>query len=294
MRLPLSHFLAFLVAGSFLVIPSLGEVSKSKGSKGKKSATASATSKATPKKKRAASPTPAKSSQKKPKPKGTPATKSTPTPAPSPTPEPKATPAPSSPAPKHAPNATLSPDDLVEFASQPPRVKALITDSLALTTQNLTYKYGSADPANGGMDCSGTIYYVLRKAGFPDVPRDSPGQYVWTRKTGEFRAVVSRNIKTFELEELLPGDLLFWTGTYQVSREIPVTHVMIYLGTEKKTKRPVMFGASDGRSYSGIQRWGVSVFDFKMPRAKEGATGPGATFIGYGRIPGLREAESVQ
>ena len=33
--------------------------------------------------------------------------------------------------------------------------------ALELTTRNLDYKYGSADPATGGMDCSGFVYYVL-------------------------------------------------------------------------------------------------------------------------------------
>jgi len=167
-------------------------------------------------------------------------------------------------------------------------VQSLITAGLALTKQDLTYTYGSADPAKGGMDCSGTIYYLLRSAGFKDVPRDSPGQYSWVRKAGHFNAVLSRSADSFEFKELQPGDLMFWSGTYQVEREIPVTHVMLYLGTEKKTKKRVMFGASDGRSYAGQQRWGVSVFDFVMPR-KDPANPERSksTFLGYGRIPGL-------
>src|SRR5271170_1023167 len=64
---------------------------------------------------------------------------------------------------------------------------------------------------------------------------------------------------------------------------------MMYLGREKKTGKCIMFGASDGRSYNGIQRWGVSVFDFKMPKAD--AASPEKTkaeFVGFARIPGLR------
>jgi cell wall-associated NlpC family hydrolase len=208
-----------------------------------------------------------------------------------PAPNSKSAPPPAAtPKPERAPNATLEPGDLAEFAVQPPRVQQLLTAALALTKQNVTYTFGGADPAKGGMDCSGTIYYTLRQFGLDDVPRDSPGQYSWVRKAGGFRAVVSKSEESFEFSELLPGDLLFWSGTYSIEREIPITHVMLYLGTEKKTKKRVMFGASDGRSYQGIQRWGVSVFDFKMPRPDPANPEKAkVAFIGYGRIPGLRE-----
>jgi hypothetical protein len=82
---------------------------------------------------------------------------------------------------------------------------------------------------------------------------------------------------------------MFWIGTYESGRDIPISHVMMYLGREKETGKRIMFGASDGRSYNGIQRWGVSVFDFKMPSfdpAKPEKTK--AAFIGYARVPGLR------
>jgi hypothetical protein len=169
----------------------------------------------------------------------------------------------------------------------------LIRSSLALTEQNLSYKYGSADPAAGGMDCSGFIYYVLSNAGYKDVPRDSAGQYEWVRKNSDFHSVLSRSGDSFELNDLRPGDLLFWSGTYKVDREIPITHVMIYLGKEKSTDKPVMVGATDGRSYNGIRRFGVSVFDFKMPSGQPNKDDPGLTakFEGYASIPGLRRGE---
>ena len=130
------------------------------------------------------------------------------------------------------------------------------------------------------MDCSGFIYHVLSKNGVPDVPRDASGQYVWVRKAGNFRAVLSRDIASFELDELKPGDLLFWTGTYRVERDPPVTHTMIYLGKTKKSGRPIMVGASDGRTYEGVQRFGVSVFDFKTAPAKDaGATEAHPRFV---------------
>jgi len=52
----------------------------------------------------------------------------------------------------------------------------------------------------------------------------------------------------------------------------------------------VMVGSSDGRTYDGKQRWGVSVFDFKMPPPpKSGDAKISPVFVGYGRIPGLSE-----
>ena len=187
-----------------------------------------------------------------------------------------------------AANASISPDELVEFHAQPSGVRKLIEFSLDLTRQNLTYTFGSADPASGGMDCSGFIYHVLRQYGLTQVPRDSSGQYVWVRQARTFRAVISRKPDSFEMDELLPGDLVFWVGTYATDHDPPISHVMIYLGTEKAGGSKVMVGSSDGRAYRGQKRNGVSVFDFTMPRTPAGGD-QRSTFIGYARIPGLRE-----
>jgi cell wall-associated NlpC family hydrolase len=231
--------------------------------------------------------------------------KSSPTPSPSPTSSPSESASPSanpdataSPSPsasaspaarkKGAP-ATVAASEIVDYEKYPENIRNLTDMALQLTTRNLEYKYGSADPASGGMDCSGFVYYVLTQNGVRDVPRDSSQQYVWVRKAGTFRAVNSRKDDTFELEELAPGDLLFWTGTYSIERDPPITHAMIYLGRKKGTNQRIMVGASDGRTYEGESRFGVSVFDFKVSRAgkKDESRLVTPAFIGYGRIPGL-------
>jgi len=259
--------------------------------------------------KKKSTPTPAPESlpkQKKaspsPSPTATPKSKSkrkktSPTPTPSDSPSATETPSPSpeeTPEPargkKGWPNVTLSPDQIADYDGYPPKVRQILDAGLTLTKQNLGYTYGSADPKNGGMDCSGFIYYVLQQNGLPDVPRDSSQQYVWVRKAGDFKAVLSRKEDSFELDDLKPGDLLFWRGTYNIDRDPPITHTMIYLGREKRTKKRVMVGSSDGRTYDGKQRWGVSVFDFKMPPPpKSGDAKISPVFVGYGRIPGLKE-----
>ena len=246
---------------------------------------------ASPKRKKA-SPTPSPTAtprSKSKRKKGSP----TPTPeeSPSATEAPSASPAESSGAgrgKKGWPNVSLSPDAVEGFEKYPPKIRQILDAGLALARENLTYTYGSADPSNGGMDCSGFIYYILKQNGFPDVPRDSSQQYVWVRKAGDFDAVVSRKEDSFEFDNLKPGDLLFWKGTYNIDRDPPITHTMIYLGREKRTNKRVMIGSSDGRTYDGKQRWGVSVFDFKMPAPpKSGDVKISPVFVGYGRIPGL-------
>ena len=245
---------------------------------------------ATPKRKKTSptpspSPTPRKHKGKSP----TPSPEETPSPSPTETPSPSRSPRPAAEK-RGAPNVTLSPDEIAGYDGYPPKVRQLVDTALELTKQNLGYTYGSADPANGGMDCSGFIYYLLNQNGFKDVLRDSSQQYVWVRKAGNFNAVLSRHEDSFELDALKPGDLLFWSGTYNIDRDPPITHTMIYLGREKRTKKRVMIGSSDGRTYDGKQRFGVSVFDFKMPPPpNSGDAKISPVFVGYGRIPGLVE-----
>ena len=251
----------------------------------KKKPTPTPSPEASPKRKKASpSPSPTATPKSKSKRK-----KTTPTPTPEPEESPSATPA-ETPAQgkKGWPNASLSPGQIEGYQSDPPKVRQILDAGLALTKENLGYTYGSADPKNGGMDCSGFVYYVLKQNGFPDVPRDSSQQYVWVRKAGDFKAVLSRKEDSFELDDLKPGDLLFWRGTYNIDRDPPITHTMIYLGREKRTNKRVMLGSSDGRTYDGKQRWGVSVFDFKLPPPpKSGDAKISPAFVGYGEIPGL-------
>ncbi|PYK72382.1 MAG: hypothetical protein DME44_04580 [Verrucomicrobia bacterium] len=245
----------------------------------------------TPRKKKSVSPSPTGSPTAKAKKKSSPTPEPSETPPPTPTPSlsPTATATPEK-AKRGLPNATLSPEAISGFENYSPKVQQLLNSALELTTRNLDYKYGSADPGNGGMDCSGFVYFVLKQNGVDGVPRDSSEQYIWLRRAGKFEPVVSQKDDSFEFDNLKPGDLLFWTGTYAIQRDPPITHAMIYLGREKKTGARVMVGASDGRTYQSQQRFGVSVFDFKMPRAEKGEVEDGKVhprFVGYAHIPGL-------
>jgi peptidoglycan DL-endopeptidase CwlO len=180
---------------------------------------------------------------------------------------------------------TLATADLQDFEHQPIQVQRLIQSALDLTKRNLRYKFGSADPSSGGIDCSGVIQYLLKQAGIAEAPRDSTGFYLWTEKAGTLQKVRPETLDDPALADLRPGDLMFWEGTYDVKRDPPISHIMIYLGREKQTGLPVMVGSSDGRTYAGIRRNGVSVFDFKLPKA-----GSKAKFVGFARVPSLETA----
>lgn len=179
---------------------------------------------------------------------------------------------------------SIEPEALVGFEHYAPQLQQLIRDALALTKLNLTYTFGASNPKQGGMDCSGTIWYLLNGAGLKGVPRQSNEMAGWVQSnTLLHRTPTADSLKHPEFSALQPGDLLFWTGTYETApRRIPVTHVMLYLGKLKKSGRAVVFGASDGRVYQGERRTGVSVFDFSLPSA-----GGTSSFYGYGLIPGV-------
>jgi hypothetical protein len=173
-------------------------------------------------------------------------------------------------------------DQLKDYAHYSPTLKKLILAARDLSEKNLTYQFGSADPKNKGMDCSGTIYYLLKKADVADVPRSSHEMFEWVKKSGYFHPVTRYAFSSPEFSQLKPGDLLFWSGTYQHGKgNVAISHVMLYLGENNKNE-PLMFGSSDGRSYHGKKMWGVSVFDFQLPDSRTKAK-----FVGYSCIPNL-------
>lgn len=192
---------------------------------------------------------------------------------------------------KPAAVSTLDEEDLREFETQPEAVKSLIRAALALTRLKLTYRYASHEVSNGGMDCSGSVYRVLLDEKVPgEIPRQSDEMCAWTQSKGTFhRTEKVTKLDEAAFEHLRPGDLLFWSRKEGVEpgRKLPITHVMLYLGTREKDGKPVIYGSSDGRSYEGQKRCGVSVFDFSLPKADD----PKVEFYGYAAIPGLTKEE---
>lgn len=161
--------------------------------------------------------------------------------------------------------------------------KRILIISHALDTaqqySHLPYKFGSADPSNGGFDCSGATSYVLKKAGLKP-PRTSAQQFIWIRDKEKIQ-LIGKKITTVSdpaFNAMLPGDLVFWSGTYTPTdgRTVKISHVGIYLGTEKDG-RHIMACATNGRSYRGKKGNGFGIYDFKLPSKTSKAT-----FVGYG------------
>jgi hypothetical protein len=180
----------------------------------------------------------------------------------------------------------FSPRDLVEFDRQSEQVKSLIRIASQLTHKKLGYVYGSNDPGRGGMDCSGTIHHTLTQAGFKSVPRSSFDQYFWMKRAKTLREIEGHvpALSDPVFRDLRPGDLVFWEGTYETGGRRPaISHVMLFLGTLNKDRLPVLFGASDGRRFRGRSIFGVSAFDFALPKV-----GSKSRIVGYAALPGLR------
>ena len=147
--------------------------------------------------------------------------------------------------------------------------------------KHLPYKFGSNDPKNGGFDCSGASSFVLKKIGLRP-PRTSAQQFTWLKDNGKIHLVnkTTTSLSHSDFSHLKPGDLLFWSGTYVPTdgRTVNITHVGIYLGTEKDG-RHIMACATNGRSYRGKKGNGFGIYDFKLPSKTSKST-----FVGYGAI----------
>lgn len=179
--------------------------------------------------------------------------------------------------------------DLADFEGLPADRKKLIEIAIATARDSpwLPYVYGMEDPAQGGFDCSGAMYYVMTEAGLKP-PRSSAAQYAWLLEEKRMKVVPAdaEDYDDASLKALAPGDLLFWSTGEVVAgvKALSITHVAMYLGREKKDGRRIMINATDGRSYRGVKANGYGVYDFSLP-AREARS----KLVGYGTPPGVAE-----
>lgn len=91
-----------------------------------------------------------------------------------------------------------------------PEVRHIV--DAAMATLGAPYVWGGASYAHGGFDCSGLVTWAYSHSGIL-VPRIAADQHVAAMPV--------------ERDDLLPGDLIFFSGT---TSDPGVTHVAIYLG----------------------------------------------------------------
>jgi LysM repeat protein len=85
------------------------------------------------------------------------------------------------------------------------------------------------------MDCSNTSRYLYQVTAGLKLPRTASDQYYYLHLQGKAWDVPETSDGVAECEylrhHLKPGDLLFWENTYRPERQPPITHVMVFLGT---------------------------------------------------------------
>lgn len=183
--------------------------------------------------------------------------------------------------------ALISTAELAGFDALPEDRRKLIDAAIALARNSpwLPYTARGTMPSDGGFDCSGAMYFVMRGVDL-NPPRSAAAQFRWLKRNMRLHEVpvTALDVAHLSLKELEPGDLLFWgrAANAESETQAEITHVAMYLGQEKKDQRPVMINSTDGRSYRGVQANGYGVYDFRLPVAESKIA-----FIGYGTPPGI-------
>lgn len=106
------------------------------------------------------------------------------------------------------------------------------------------YEYAGEMEITGTMDCSAFTVLVYKQLGIP-LPRTSYGQ-----------VLLGDEVET--IEDMLPGDLVFFQNTWPNDFQTGVTHVGIYIGDRKMIHSSARFGevtitALDDPFY--VQHW---------------------------------------
>ncbi|MEZ0299903.1 MAG: C40 family peptidase, partial [Candidatus Methylacidiphilales bacterium] len=146
-----------------------------------------------------------------------------------------------------------------------------------LTKKNLRYSWGSANPAHGGLDCSGFVIAVYKEVYGITLPDESNKQWEWLKTRGKTWDATSG----WNASMLQPGDLVFYSGTINNGRAHPVTHVMIWCGGN------VVAGAQySGPRIDGNSTGGVAYFPLRPVEPRGDPAKPLAWYRGVGRVYG--------
>ena len=117
------------------------------------------------------------------------------------------------------------------------------------------------------MDCSNTSRYIYKVTTGLELPRTASDQYYYLHLQNKAwdvpQAANGFADVAYLRDNLKVGDLLFWENTYRPERQPPITHVMVFLGTNEKGQW-IMVGSQSSRSGLHARRGGgpdIYVFD---------------------------------
>jgi cell wall-associated NlpC family hydrolase len=115
------------------------------------------------------------------------------------------------------------------------------------------------------MDCSNTTRYLYQVTAGIALPRTASDQYYYLHLQDKAWDVPMNSSGfadcNFLRSNLKPGDLLFWQNTYRPERQPPITHVMIFLGSDARG-RWLMAGSQGSHGFYNRRRSGPDVYVF--------------------------------
>jgi len=126
------------------------------------------------------------------------------------------------------------------------------------------------------MDCSNTSRYLYKVTTGIELPRTASDQYYYLHLQGKAWDVPQTAYglpdTDFLRRKLKPGDLLFWENTYRPERQPPITHVMVFLGTNAQGQW-IMAGSQTSRGGEHNRRnGGPDIYVFRPSQPCGGYT----------------------
>ena len=149
----------------------------------------------------------------------------------------------------------------------------------ALGNLNLEYDEDWRPPGESRsweMDCSNTSRYLYKVTTGIQLPRTASDQYYYLHLQGKAWDVPQTAQGwadgNYLRQNLKPGDLLFWENTYRPERQPPITHVMVFLGTNAQGQW-LMAGSQSSRGGEHNRRnGGPDIYIFRPSQPCGGYT----------------------
>ncbi len=154
-----------------------------------------------------------------------------------------------------------------------------LTASRALGDRGIDYDDNWRPPGENSswvMDCSNTSRWLYKSVAGINLPRTASDQYYYLHQQGKAWDVPPGPTGWADVnylqKHLKPGDLLFWENTYRPERQPPITHVMVFLGTNEKGQW-IMSGSQGSRGGEHNRRdGGPDVYIFRPSQPCGGYT----------------------